>query len=296
MALLRKVKLLLNAIEGYLYKWMVDAHILSIPSLKGDYDIVVSLTSYGRRVGDCIVYYTIVSLLRQKIQPSRIILWLAENEWSDENLPERLKKLRQKGVEIRYCEDIRSYKKLVPTIRLCPNANIMTVDDDMIYSSETISSVWEVHKQKPNEIICRNSSMPFFMNGVPQHYNDWKALVKDQEGTLIFPVGVGGTLYPAGSLHPDVTRSDIFMKLCPLADDIWFWFCGLRNGTNKRYLHVNKKDLTFDALYQYFHKGSALTHSNSVEHQNDKQFRNLFEHYGVKVEEDGSIIGNNIKK
>lgn len=286
----RKLCFGINAIIGYIYKFAIDLHLLSIPNLRNmDNDIVVSLTSYGRRVRTNVVYYTLVSLLRQKIQPDKIVLWLAEDEWNNELLPSRLKKLKAKGVEICYCKDLKSYKKLIPTLRKYPNSTIITVDDDMIYSKDTIQTLVEEHLKYPREIICTEARKPIIKNGIPQNYNEWddNQLVPFEDGfssLLLFPVGVGGVLYPVNSLHNDVTNMELFMKFCPFADDIWFWFCGLRNNTIKRFVIKKERDLSFDNLYQYFHKGSALTHTNNFKHQNDEQLKNLFAYYNYQIE------------
>lgn len=57
--------------------------------------VTVSLTSYGDRVYS--VCYVIYSILMQSVQPNRIILWLSEQEYNDENLPQSLKDLRSRG-------------------------------------------------------------------------------------------------------------------------------------------------------------------------------------------------------
>ncbi len=289
-----KFKLLYNSLLGYFQKWMIDTGMYKVPPLSPclDSGIIVSLTSYGRRVSSNIVFYTIASILRQTVQPSRIILWLAENEFSDELLPPKLFNLKNKGVEIRYCKDIRSYKKLVPTLGICEDSCILTIDDDMIYSKNLLERVLIEHSKYPQDIICLNSSKPKLKDGIPVNYKEWEDYDGETSNKLVFPVGVGGTLYPKGSLHEDVIKEDLFMKLCPIADDIWFWFCGLRNGTNKRYVIKNKKDTSFDRVYQTIHVGSALTHSNKFEHQNDKQFRDLFEYYKVRLLDDGSLVQN----
>lgn len=112
-------------------------------------------------------------------------------------------------------------------------------------------------------------------------------------GNLVFPIGVGGIYYPHGSLHSDVMREDLFMQLCPLADDIWFWFNGLRAGTIKRFILKSKKNYSFDDLYQYFHRGSALTHTNCQGHQNNSQFASIFEHYKVFISEHKTLALRN---
>ena len=284
----RKGLLAINAIKGYGYKFLVDAHIKTIPPIdkRNSAEVVVSLTSYGRRVKTNVVYYTLVSLLRQDVQPANIVLWLAEDEWSDGTIPSKLRSLRGKGVDIRYCKDLKSYKKLIPSLKSYPESVIITVDDDMIYSKDTINALVSAHQSHPNEVICTVARKPIIKNGYPIDYSEWEdSVVKPFEngcsGEFLFPVGVGGVLYPAGSLNEDVSKEDVFLKCCPRADDIWFWFCGLRNRINKRYIIKQRNDLSFDSLFQFFHKGSALTHANNQEHQNDDQIRNLFEYYGL---------------
>lgn len=290
MSIIIKLCSLKNSIIGYFYKWALDLGLLRVPQLGyTSCDVILSLTSYGRRVKDCIVYYTLVSLLRQKLQPKRIILWLSEEEWNDESLPKMILRLKEKGIEIKYCKDIRSYKKLIPTIQLYPNDCIMTVDDDIIYTNDTVDVVWQEHLKNPKSIICLNASVPLIEDGVPSHYIQWKELNAYSSGMALFPIGCGGTFYPFGSLHNDLIREELFMRLCPRADDIWFWFCGLLNNTDKIFVLKTHTDYSFDALYQYFHKGSALTHSNRLEHANDKQFRDLFEHYHAKINNKGKL-------
>ena len=44
-------------------------------------------------------------------------------------------------------------------------------------------------------------------------------------------VGVGGVLYPANSLDGEVVNSELFNRLAPTNDDIWFWFMAIKAGT-----------------------------------------------------------------
>ena len=285
----RKLRLGLYALFGYVYKILVDLHLIAIPKLNKNKtaDVIISLTSYGRRVKTNVVYYTIVSLLRQTVQPDRIVLWLSEDEWNNDSIPDRLKNLKKKGVEILYCKDIRSYKKLIPTLKMCSGMTIITVDDDIIYSRDTVEVLVKEHNYYPSDIICLNCSIPIFVNGIPQKYEAWNDVCQSYSDLLIFPVGCGGILYPNGSLHKDVIKEELFLELCSNADDIWFWFCGLRKGTIKRYVLKKGIDYSFDAFYQYLHKGSALSHSNRFENRNDVQFKQLFDFYNVRITEGG---------
>ena len=72
--------------------------------------VIVSLTSYGSRVTGGSLAYTIYSLLKQDMRAERVILWLSYEEFSDETLPDYLRFFKTYGLEVRYCEDMRSYK------------------------------------------------------------------------------------------------------------------------------------------------------------------------------------------
>ena len=287
----KKVKLGFYVILGYIYKILIDIHVLRIPRLSKNNceDIIVSLTSYGRRVETNVVYYTIVSLLRQRVQPSMIILWLADNEWNDNTIPSKLKSLKEKGVTICYCEDIKSYKKLIPTLKKYPDYSIITVDDDAIYSTDTLDALVKEHQRHPTDIVCLHAAKIISEQGIPSRYMTWQDLIKEESGILIFPIGEGGVLYPKGCLHEDVYRSDLFVKLCPMADDIWFWICGLRKGTQKRFINKSGINLSFDILYQFLHKGAALTQNNRFESSNDIQFKKVFDYYKIRLDQTGKI-------
>ncbi len=286
MMIFNKFKLGFFSIVGYLYKLLVDIKLLNVPDLKPEngVDVIVSLTSYGRRVRSNVVYYTLVSLLRQDVQPAHIILWLADSEWNEMTIPRKLKSLETKGVEICYYKDVRSYKKLIPTLVKYPDKTIVTVDDDVIYSKDLLTRLIEEHKAYPRDIICMACRMPLMKkDGLSYNYREWPELKENHEGKILFPVGVGGTLYPAGSLSEEVLNENVFLKYCPLADDVWFWFCGMLNKTNKRYIKKKGRDYSFDSLYQYFHKSAALTYANNLGHQNDEQIKKLFDYYNFVV-------------
>ena len=51
------------------------------------------------------------------------------------------------------------------------------------------------------------------------------------ESSDIFPTGVGGVLYPPGSLSPAVLDKETFRALCPRADDLWLYWMGRRAGS-----------------------------------------------------------------
>ena len=47
--------------------------------------------------------------------------------------------------------------------------------------------------------------------------------------------------------------------------------------------YKKKPNYVFDDLYQYFHKGSALTHFNYGENKNDVQLGKILEYYHTQI-------------
>jgi len=262
--MLNKIRILFRSLYGYLLKGAYDLHILRIPSLgeRETADCIVSLTSYGRRVQEGIVCYSIYSILRQTVQPKRIILWLSETEWNDTNLPRQVAALRDKGVEIRYCADMRSYKKLLPMIHLCPEDNIVTIDDDIIYPRVLIAQLAETHRMHPQAVIAPFLYKPLRTANSFAPYLTWPFDTPERDSLFHFPMGGTGCWYPPHCLKKEMLDYTITQQLAPNADDIWFWAAGIANGTLKYRTKWMYNLISFDAIYQFIHKGSALQHSN----------------------------------
>lgn len=86
------------------------------------HDIIVSLSTYGKRIWD--VYLAIESVMQQTYKPNRIILNL-DYLFKDVVLPITIQRQQKRGLEINYCEDIKSFKKLIPTAIKYPDAAII---------------------------------------------------------------------------------------------------------------------------------------------------------------------------
>ena len=246
--------------------------------------LVVTLTSYGRRATKT-VPHVLASLLVQTKRPDRIILWLDNINFSDTRLPKPLAVMRDKyGVEIRFCEDTRSYKKLIPTLQLCPDDILVTVDDDLLYKRRLLEKLYEAHLETPHMRLCALAHQPIIENGAFLPYRKWKHNVMYHSENRIFPLGGAGTLYPPHSLHTDVTNQSLFMQLAPQADDVWFWAMGEMAGTKTRLIDFGYPFYQVDLLYQLMHKDASLMASNLHEDNNDKQIRNVLNHYPELME------------
>ena len=287
--MMHKFVILLRSLFGYILKWAYDLRWLRVPALgeRQQSDVIVSLTSYGRRVQEGVVCYSIYSILRQTRQPKRIILWLSETEWNDTNLPQKVAALRDKGVEIRYCEDMKSYKKLLPVIELCPEDHIVTIDDDILYPRTLMAELAAAHRLHPQAIIAPFLYKPLRTTDVFAPYLTWPFDSPEKESLYHFPMGGTGCWYPPHSLKKEMLDYALTQQLAPNADDIWFWAAGIANGTLKYRTEWRYDLISFDAIYQFIHRGSALQHSNVKGEAltNDMQIaatmRYVKEQYGV---------------
>ena len=262
--MMHKFVILLRSLYGYILKWAYDLRWLRVPALgeRQQSDVIVSLTSYGRRVQEGVVCYSIYSILRQTRQPKRIILWLSEIEWNDTNLPQKVAALRNKGVEILYCEDMKSYKKLLPTIALCPDESIITIDDDILYPCVLIAELSEAHRQFPQAIIAPSMYQPVRTENGYTPYLTWPFDTPEQPTLFLFPMGGTGCWYPPHCLKKEMLNYTLAQQFAPNADDVWFWAAGIANKTLKYRTKWTYHLISFDAIYQYTHRGSALQHSN----------------------------------
>lgn len=245
-------------------------------------NVIVSFTTYGKRIYD--VYLTIESLMQQTVKPNKIILWLAENEFTVENIPQTLKNLQKRGLTVEFCKDIKSYKKLVPALRRYPNDIIITVDDDVIYQYDLIENLLNSYKQNPELIhFCRGHRMMLKNDNALEEYNKWNWYINDNRiDKLNFPTGVGGVLYPSQSLHSDVIDENIFLTLAPNADDVWFKAMAILQGTLSKKVFtrssIGEDYIDLDGEMQI---ETALNITNVIGGKNDEQIKAVFSKYNM---------------
>lgn len=281
---MKYIRILFSYILGLLYTVLISV-LPKKPLCKVENGtapcLVVTLTSYGRRVRKTVIH-VLKSLLLQSRRPDRIILWLDNSNFSSENVPSNLANLcRKYGVEIRFCDDIRSYKKLVPALELCPNDILVTVDDDIVYKRGFLKCLYDAHLRYPNHVLSTLAHCPVVEGKQFVPYRNWKHNITRMGDDKVFPLGCGGILYPPASLYKDVSCKELFMKLAPQADDIWFWAMAVMAGTKHRLVDFGYSFYHIDMLYQKLHKGSSLMSSNLYGDCNDVQIKRVMEYYDV---------------
>lgn len=242
-----------------------------------DHEIIVSLTTYEPRLYE--VYLAIESIMQQTMKANRIVLWLSE---SLENivLPYTLQLQMKRGLEVKYCKDIRSYKKLIPALHAYPNEVIITIDDDAMYQIDVIEKLVTSYIQEPSFIYFNRGRRIDLQDGKLSPYLTWKRCRDTNVSALNFPTGVGGILYPPHIFNNEVFNENVFMDISPYSDDVWFKAMALYNDKlcKKVYTHNKSGD---DFLCNLNVQDCALSHINNEQRQNDIQLKNVFEKYDL---------------
>ncbi|MFZ4215383.1 hypothetical protein ACOZB2_28835, partial [Pantoea endophytica] len=249
--------------------------------------LIVSLTSYHKRFAT--LHMTLQCLINQSVRPDRIVLWIAESERAI--VPDDVLKFKSKGVEIKYCGDIKSYKKIVPMLVEDANAFIVTADDDLAYQSDWLEKIVSACDGDFKTVVAyRAHKARLDSAGMPVDYKKWEWQYSDSSvrSGLIFPTTGFGTLYPPHCFHHDVTDEKLFEKLAPQTDDIWlYWMCRLNGAKFKVVggeMDVREWKGTSD---------DALWHSNLSNGQNDKNIAKMISHYGF-ISEDAHQLNDEL--
>lgn len=249
---------------------------------KENNNVIVSLTTYSHRIEE--VYLAIESIGHQTVKPNAIVLWLDEDEFSLDSLPETLKKQMRRGLDVRFTNNTGSYKKLFPSIRHFPEQHIITIDDDILYSYDMIERLLRAHDKYPDSLIgCRaHEIIRDNKTGLAKPYREWLNEVDADTKLDTFITTGGGTLFPAGERRNIFNDPENALKFCPNADDIWINYIARLNNLNIVKLEMNtsyRNKFTF--LTQK--SGEGLKHQNVGDGKNDIYLDNLKAEYGMAL-------------
>ena len=140
--------------------------------------IVVSLTSWKKRINDCI--YVIRQMLSQTVKPDKIILTLSSEEFrrKERDLPADLVAAVNDIFEISWVKkNTGAHKKLTHTLDRFPDDVIISVDDDLDYPQDFIEKLYR-------EFLALGGESPLtcgeyqWDNGVWSHYGAYSLMKK----------------------------------------------------------------------------------------------------------------------
>lgn len=267
-------------------RFQLQEHILydKEPSISDtkymDHDIIVSLTTHGKRIFD--VAFTIESIMQQTVKANKIILWLGYDD-KEKTIPQALKNQMKRGLEISYCQDIRAYTKLIPSLKTYPDAAIITIDDDLLYEYDIIERLITAYKNEPRFIhACRVHRIGIDANKQLKPYSKWEWHTSEiGPNKYNFVTGVGSVLYPPHCFDDEVLNQEAFMRLSKYNDDIWYTAMAIKTGTliNKIVTrNPQGEDYLINENVQDF---SLMNINNFGARKNDEQMNAVFKEYGI---------------
>lgn len=239
--------------------------------------IVVSLTTYNKRTKT--VYKTIESIFNQTTKPDKIILWLDKDEFNINNIPKTLKKQIKQGLEIDFYHNIKSYKKIVPTLKKHPNDIIITTDDDILYPKDFIEKLYNAYLLDNTKIYCNYSFK--FLN---KYYRPTTNIKELQY--LFTYIGTGaGALFPPKILPNEIFDEELFTKIAPIHDDIFISTLCMKYGIKiknvnsdyMKYIKLLQKRTVFDT------QSIGLVKQNYKQHKTEIQLKQCLEYFGLEL-------------
>ena len=244
--------------------------------------LIVSLTSFPQRMYD--IHYCLYSLLKQTLKPDMIILWLAEEQFpnKEKDIPQEVLSLQKFGLTIKWCKNLYSYKKLIPALIEYPDDIIVTTDDDVFYEKDCIEKLYKSYLETPGVISChRCHRIKTGKNGEILSYKKWTKKISGESVSFKnFFTGAGAVLYPPHSLYKDVKNIELFTKLAPHADDIWFWAMAVLNNTQIKVVKNNIKTNTYiNPERERGLTGELTLFASNKKGGNDIQMANVISYY-----------------
>jgi hypothetical protein len=236
--------------------------------------IIVSLTSIPSRLNT--IDLVIKSIFNQTHLPLKIVLWLHKD--LNGKIPQRLKKLPASIFEIRFSDLDCPHLKLLESLKAFPNNLIITCDDDLIYRKNWLINLYQEHLKYPNDIITNGAyQIKFDDNGLFSPYTEWRKKDKTLNFKTTFAIGVLGVLYPPHCFSELVFDKDLFLKLTPKNDDLWFKAMALINKTNTR----QSSNIPKEPIPIIGSQKIALKKDNVSKKRNDIQWEALSNHFNL---------------
>lgn len=238
----------------------------------------ISLTSFPARIN--YVHLTIDTLMRQNFKPDNIVLWLAESQFPDKKLPEKLTALQDKGLTIRWCDNLRSHKKYHYVFQEYPNDNIILADDDVFYPRDMLATLVKHHKKHPKDIIATTAVL--IEPAISSLPSVWvrpvlkKRYVSSQR---IQPYSGQGTLYPAKWYPQELFNKEKAIAMAGSADDMWLHAMSILAGVGNTLVHPQRG---FPVNVE-IKNDQPLFHMNNNDGQNlnDRAWAALVSEYGL---------------
>ncbi|WP_194420375.1 glycosyltransferase [Microbacterium abyssi] len=240
--------------------------------ITGDGDAIVSLTSYGPRILK--VHLTIESIAMGSSRPKRVILWL-DDEPALLSPPPGLRRLINRGLELRRTEDLGPHKKYFPALETALTDQVqrlVTADDDVLYPRWWLTHLMAAAAADPTSIVAYRARQIRLSEDGFEPWTTWPLCTSDKPSFLHFGIGEAGVAYPRAVLRALHGRGAGFLVTAPRVDDIWLNSTAIAAGAETR--QVFRKP--FQPLALPGTQNVALAHSNIAGGGNDEALRSNY--------------------
>ena len=238
--------------------------------------IYISLTSIFQRQHT--LFKCLTSILRLHLRPTKCFIYLSEEPYlidkgfkNKEITNDNLKKILENNIfQVKWVKNTGPYRKLIPLLKekWDENCLIFTFDDDLILHPQILSYYM-------NDFIkyrCCISYRGFntTINNIDEFNYSNRTKQSTRSKFNFANSGVGMITHPAFFHKEDlILNEDIFLKICPTADDLWYYICRVLN--NIPTIIVPYENRLFSVGYD---RDTALWH-NYNEFKNKTIFKNI---------------------
>ncbi|MEM5564582.1 hypothetical protein WNY78_05685 [Psychroserpens sp. AS72] len=242
-------------------------------------ELVVSLTSYPERIP--VIYLAIKSVLNQTYRPFKVVLWLGQEQFpnQEDDLPESLLELKNVGLEIEFCNDLKPHTKYFYVFKKYPEHLIVTVDDDWLYPIDMLETLLEHHKKQSHCVIANRVREIGVTDGEFNVYRSWRIneIGHSLPSHTLLATGVGGVLYNPRLFNEQLFDVENIKRLALNADDIWLK--GNEVSCDIPVVFTNRYFTSFMEIPNSQNK--SLYSTNVFEGKNDKQIKDTFAYFGI---------------
>ena len=241
--------------------------------------LIVSIASYEKRFST--LHLCLENLLHQSVKPDKLLLYLDKPY---KVIPQEILQLQECGLEIRFASvDLKSHNKYFYTMQQYPDDLIITLDDDVLYPHDLISKLLLSYQRFPFAVSAgRVHRIVFDPQGFVMPYDFWEKEIDcyQMPSMELMANGVGGVLYPPGSMVRELFNVEKIQKLCLYGDDIWLKAMQILKGTPVVAIY---QDHQHPPIIEGTQK-CGLYISNKLQHRNDLYIKNVFYEYSLTKE------------
>ncbi len=192
--------------------------------------IVATLTSFPARINT--VHIAIKTIMAQSVKPDKILLWLAKEQFPDETLlPQSLLELKKRGLEIRFCDDLKSHKKYYYAFPEFSEHLLATFDDDLLYPLDTLKKLYKLHRKYPQDTVCISAMNTLDDREVlPSSWAFYQPGDKVISSRHSQPFTGAGALFQPKNIRSELYDKERIFRDAPYADDLWLYYICKQSG------------------------------------------------------------------